>query len=237
MLKSAKDGLEYIKVWDHPSSYFNGAYYRQGYWNSKPHFVTAANEAHLYYFNTGLGVDVGTGYWQLDYNDQACELRPGSEDLYYGGYWFSSDGQFDVHTDFNGFSTVYGWGGHSVGFDAREGTAPAEIATQPLEECVFSGRNDCPYTDGAMAEGFDEFVVVESHSNDFYNGHYAYAGHWNCKPHFENSAGAHLYYFPDASWLDWWHLDHRNQLTHPDVTVPGSQDWYDGGFWVSNSGY
>jgi hypothetical protein len=71
-LANARDGLDYIKVWDHPESYFDGQYYRQGYWNSKPHFVTAGNEAHLFYFNTGMGIDEGTGYWQLDYRDQAC---------------------------------------------------------------------------------------------------------------------------------------------------------------------
>ena len=51
------DGLEYVYVWDHPEDFFSRKYYRHGYYNAKPHFVTEEGDAHLYHFVEGLGLE------------------------------------------------------------------------------------------------------------------------------------------------------------------------------------
>jgi len=76
LLKNDLDGLEYVKVWDHPESYYNANFFRYGYYNAKPRFMTS-DGAILYYYVTGTGVNEGTGYWQFDYRNQECEPRPG----------------------------------------------------------------------------------------------------------------------------------------------------------------
>jgi len=78
-----------------------------------------------------------------------------------------------------------------------------------LALCEPETEEHCAYTDGEEQAGFLEYITVEGHSNDFYNGRYDYASHWNCEPHFESSKGAHIFYYSDW-WGSYWHLDYRN---------------------------
>ena len=72
LLKNVNDGLEYVKVWDHPEDFFNDNYFRQGYYNAKPRFITQDGDGYykvLYHFVSGVGINPGTGYWQFDWRD------------------------------------------------------------------------------------------------------------------------------------------------------------------------
>jgi len=228
MMKHENDGYEYIQVGGHQVAFYNGPYYRQGYWNARPHFVKADGSSHLFHFRDSYG---GTGYWHLDPGDQWAYARPGENDWYDGGYFFSST-DFDYSQDFahSNYLEMYYVeismsivvGNDYVDIEQSEVELPPTI--DPVEACA--------YTDGAIQEDFEDYLTVEGHGDDFYNGRYEYAGHWNCRPHFTNEDGAHLFHFSAAG--EYWHFDSRDQSTE---ASPGGNDWYDGGYWVSETGY
>ena len=98
-LKHPDDFKTYVNIADHPDPTFNGDYYRDGYWNAKPHFVNSES-MHLYYYN-----HVGhthNGYWQIDHRDQWDDVSyPGANDWYDGGWWYSSSEIYDYVVDLN----------------------------------------------------------------------------------------------------------------------------------------
>jgi len=103
-LKSDEDGSTHVRVTGHPEERYRGDYYRDGFWNAKPHFVNSAG-SHLYYYNS-IG-HASLGYWQFDDRDQWENFYPGNSDWYAGGWFTSPTGDFYYAEDLDGGAELY----------------------------------------------------------------------------------------------------------------------------------
>lgn len=98
------DRVTYVNLRNHPEDRYNGDYYRDGFWNDRPHFINQ-DGSHLYYYNSiGHG---SQGYWHLDDRDQWENIYPGNSDWYNGGWFMSEGGDFYYRDDLDGSVYLY----------------------------------------------------------------------------------------------------------------------------------
>ena len=142
-MKHANDNYEYVGVRGHEVPFYNGRYYRQGYWNAKPHFVKADGSSHLFHFRASFD---GTGYWHLDPTDQWGSVRPGDSDLYEGGYFFSET-DFDYSQDFQGSAYLEMYY-ITLRLSIQMSNTYVEIAESDAAPPPVPVSEVCTYTDG-----------------------------------------------------------------------------------------
>jgi len=105
-MKDEDDGEAgtFVRVEGHPEDRYLGEYYRDGFWNAKPHFINR-HGSHLYYYNS-IGHS-SLGYWQFDDRDQWENYYPGNSDWYDGGWFTSPSGSFNYNEDLDGEVYLY----------------------------------------------------------------------------------------------------------------------------------